>query len=147
MAHVLAIAVAAGIAFWPPGMAEAHGYTFGDLSIGHVWAPPPEKGADGLPVYGPIFNRGGTTVRLVGSSAPIADQVRFRVEKNGEKTWPDAIEIRPNKVVALAPWREHIWVSGLKKSLKEGDSFDLTLDFADKGEVTIEVEVEAPPTH
>ena len=145
--YVLAITFAAGIACWPPDTAKAHGYAFGDITIGHVWAPPPEKAADAIPVYGPIFNHGTTTARLVGASTPIAEQVRFRIEKNGEETWPPAIEIRPNKVVALAPWRQHIWVSGLDKALKDGDSFDLKLDFADRGEVTIEVEVEAAPTH
>jgi copper(I)-binding protein len=144
---IIAVAIAAAISFWSPVGAQAHGYEFGNLTIGHVWAPPPEKGAAGVAVYGPIFNHGSSTIRLVGASTPVAEQVRFRVEKNGEETWLDLIEIRPSKVVALAAWREHIWLSGLKKPLKEGDSFDLTLDFGDKGELTIEVEVEAIPTH
>lgn len=146
VAAIIAVAVTAGIASWSPFAVEAHGYAFGDLTIGHVWAPPPDKGAAGVPVYGPIFNHGNSTIRLTGASTPVAEQVRFRVEKNDQQTWLDSIEIGPDKVVALAAWREHIWVSGLKKSLKAGDSFDLTLDFADKGQLTIEVEIETAPT-
>lgn len=143
----MALAVATGIAIWSPLRAQAHGYEFHDLTIGHIYASPPAKDANGVAVFGPFFNHGSSTIRLVGASTPIAEQVRFRVENSGRETWLNAIEIRPNKVLALAPWREHIWVAGLKKPLNAGDSFDLTLDFADEGKLTIAVEVEETPAH
>ena len=129
--------------------ARAHSYKLGDIAVGHIWAKPSETGADGVPVYAPILNSGKTTVRLVGAFTPIADKTRFRKvdKKDGTMEWPQAIELQPGKPFALAAWREHIWVAGLRKPLKDGDWFDLTLDFADKGTLAVKVRVETTPGH
>ena len=34
--------------------ASAHSYKLGQISIGHVWSPPPAEGDDGVPVYGAL---------------------------------------------------------------------------------------------
>ena len=140
----LIISAVAGMSY-----AHAHSYKLGDIAVGHIWAKPPETGADGVPVYAPILNSGKTMVRLVGASTPIADETRFRKvdKKDGTAEWPQAIELQPGKPFALAAWREHIWVSGLHKPLKDGDWFDLTLDFADKGTLPVKVHVETTPGH
>lgn len=127
--------------------ALAHSYTLGDLMIGHVWAPVPGEGATTLPVYVPLMNRGEEPVRLIAASSPIAADVRFRKAKDGEAEWLPAIEVGPGAVLALAAWREHIWLTGLNRQLGEGDTFPLTLDFGAAGEITIEVMVEQSPGH
>lgn len=129
-----------------PLAAQAHSYRFGDIDIGHVWAPPPAGGVDGVAVYGPLFNEGQHPVRLVGASSPIARAVRFRVVKDGQERWLKEIDLPVGVPVSLAGWREHIWLSGLKKPLKAGDRFDLTLDFGDAGSKTVEVMVQASPS-
>jgi copper(I)-binding protein len=43
--------------------------------------------------------------------------------------------------VTLAPGSYHIMLSGLKQSLKQGDSFPITLSFAKAGPVTATVTV------
>ncbi len=65
----------------------------------------------------------------------------------GEVRWPAAVELRPGKPFALAAWREHIWLSGLKKPLKKGDSFDLILDFGNAGTLAVQVVVEEASGH
>ncbi len=132
-----------------PSRAAAHSYKLGDVAVGHIWAKPPETGADGVAVYAPILNSGKTTVRLLGASTPIADKARLRKvdKKDGTVTWPEAIELYPGKPFALAAWREHLWVSGLHQPLKDGDWFDLTLDFGDKGKLPVKVRVETAPGH
>jgi len=141
-------AMAGGALVVAPGKAQAHSYKLGDIAVGHIWAPPPEKDAAGLPVYAPILNSGNTAVRLTGASSPVADQVRFRlVQKDGTVQWPQSVELRPGKPFSLAAWHEHIWLSGLRKPLKEGDWFDLTLDFGDKGRLPVKVRVEKSPGH
>jgi len=132
---------------WAPTVANAHSYKLGDIAVGHIWAPPPEEGADGLPVYGPILNRGDIAVRLVGAATPVAARVRFRAEKDGNARWPEAIEFAPGRPLALAAWREHIWLSGLKKPLAAGDSFELTLDFGEAGSLIVKVVVEKASGH
>ena len=132
-----------------PGGAEAHSYKMGDIAVGHIWAKPPEKGSDGVAVYAPFLDSGTAPVELVGASSPIADKVRFRtVAKDGTVQWPGGpIELQPGKPFALAAWRQHIWLSGLHQPLKDGDWFDLTLDFGDKGKLPVKVHVETTPGH
>jgi periplasmic copper chaperone A len=145
-----ALLLAAGLAAWvmTPDRALAHSYTLGDIFIGHIWAKPPEKGVDGVPVYAPFLNNGPAPVQLVGASSPIADKVRFRVvAKDGTVQWAGPIELLPGKPFALAAWRQHIWLSGLHKPLKDGDWFDLTLDFGAKGKLPVKVHVETTPGH
>lgn len=142
MAGFLAFAFAFALGFAPSAL--AHSYKFGDITVGHVWAPPPENGASGIAVYGPILNSGDTAIRLVGASTPIGEEVRFRISKNGTDSWPEFIELQPGKALALAPWREHIWISSLNRPLKDGNSFDLLLDFGDKGKHEVKVVVEGP---
>jgi periplasmic copper chaperone A len=146
--RVLGVVMAIGVLATTPGSARAHSYKMGDIAVGHIWAKPPEKGADGVAVYAPLLNSGTAPVRLVGASSPIADKVRFRtVAKDGTVAWPGPIELQPGKPFALAAWRQHIWVSGLHKPLKDGDWFDLTLDFGDKGKLPVKVHVETTPGH
>jgi copper(I)-binding protein len=130
-----------------PGEAVAHGYKFGEIAVGHIWAPPSNGNTDGVPVYGPFLNRGATPERILGASASLAESVRFRVEKDGKSDWPDSIELAPGKPLALARWRVHLWLAGLKRPLKEGDSFDLVLSFAHAGRHTVKVIVERSSTH
>jgi copper(I)-binding protein len=125
--------------------AYAHDYQLGDVAIGHIWAPPTSE--DGAGVYVAIMNQGAQPERLIGGSSAIADAVRLRAVENGQLRWLEAIDIAPGKVVALAPWRAHLWLAGLKRPLKEGDSFELTLYFAPAGAVTVTVVVEAAAGH
>jgi periplasmic copper chaperone A len=46
------------------------------------------------------------------------------------------LPIAPGKRVTLAPGGYHIMLSGLKRPLKQGDSFPITLSFAKAGPVT-----------
>ena len=47
-----------------PSETLAHSYKLDDIAVGHVWASPPEEGAGGIAVYGPLLNRGGKSARL-----------------------------------------------------------------------------------
>lgn len=125
----------------------AHSYTLDDIAVGHVWASPPDEGALGLAVYGAILNRGGKSARLVGASSPLAEEVGFRISKDGEVDWLEFIELRPNKPVSLADWREHIWLSGIRGSIEQGGSFELILDFGDEGRLPVKVIVEEEGEH
>lgn len=130
-----------------PGAAEAHSYKMHNIMVGHVWAPPPKDGEDGIAVYGPLFNSGKKDVHLVGATCPIATKVRFRISKDGDVSWPKEIDLKPMKPVGMAAWREHIWLSGLKKEVHNGDHIKVVLDFGSEGKMPIEVLVEKKPGH
>jgi len=129
------------------GGASAHSYKLGQISIGHVWSPPPLGGVVSIPVYGAILNQGTEKAHLIGAETSVAETVRFRVDAGGTELWPTRITLSPGKPLGLAAWREHIWISGLRKPLKPGDTFDLTLDFGENGKVNTMVIVEEEAGH
>jgi len=142
---IACVAVALAVAL--PRPAAAHSYKIGEIAVGHVWAPPVGQDAEGVPVYGPLLNRGKTSDSLVGASSPIAARVRFRVSKDGKTSWPDSIPLPPGRPLGLAPWRVHLWLTGLKRPLADGDRFDVTLTFAHAGKHTVQVLVERTAGH
>lgn len=129
-----------------PGV-RAHSYKLGEISIGHMWAPPSD-GTNSVPVYGPILNQGATTTSLNAIDAPVAGSAGV---KSPEETAGDdvvgSVDFLPGKPFAFAPWRKHIWLTELERPLKAGDSFPMTLTFEDIGDVVIEVEVESKQGH
>lgn len=147
LVSLLSVLALAGLLAGAAPSVLAHSYKLGELSIGHIWAPPPAEDADGLPVYGPFLNNGDKSVTLVGASSPLAERVTFRSDEEEAKELTEGIEIAPGKPYAMAPWRPHLWVVGLKESLEEGDSLELTLDFGEAGKKTVEVEIEEGGSH
>lgn len=141
------IVLALSIALLAPGAgpALAHSYVQGDIAIGHAWAPP-TKG-DAAAVYLPLLNRGDAPDRLVDASSPIARDVRIRIENDGEVRWPGAVPLAPGEPIALAAWREHLWLVGLEHPLKAGERFEMTLDLEKAGAAEIEVVVATSPSH
>lgn len=141
------LVIVLGIGLWAAaiGPALAHSYKQGDIAIGHAWAPPTDDDAGA--VYLPLLNRGEAPDGLVGASTPIARAVRIRIEKDGEVRWPDAVTLAPGKPIALAAWRQHLWLMGLKRPLKAGERFAMTLEFEKAGPIEIEVFVESSPGH
>lgn len=129
-----------------PGVATAHSYKLGDIAVGHIWAAPPES-TESIAVYGPILNQGDAAVQLTGATTPVAEDVRIREAAEGSERWIDIVELEPGKPVALAPWRQHLWLTGLKRELKEGDSFELTLEFGQAGTLAVQVEIEPEGGH
>jgi periplasmic copper chaperone A len=140
LAALLALALA-----WPGGGALGHSYRHGDVQIGHIWAKPAAAG-DGLAVFGPLL-AGGKGDRLVGASSPDAERVGFRRMENGRETVLPALDLAPGQVLALAEWREHIRLEGLKRTLREGDRVPLTLRFAGAGPIEVEIHIETTPGH
>jgi hypothetical protein len=134
---LVALCLAAG------GAALAHSYRFGDIAVGHVWAPPAAGGE--AVVYGPLLNRGAQAERLVAAEAAIAARVEIRF---GDEPEPrDFILLTPNKPLSLAPWGYHLKLIGLSEALAEGEDFALTLHFAHAGTHQVRVLVERAPGH
>ena len=130
-----------------PTAAPAHSYELGDLAVGHIWGPQPVDGSGSIPIYAGVLNSSSKPISLVGATTSIASQVRIRKAENGSVRWPETIEFEPGRPFALAPWREHLWVTGLKRLLGEGDSFDLTLDFGSAGTLDVTVVIESEAGH
>ena len=86
--------------------------------------------------------------RVTKTESPIATTVELHqtVEEAGVmKMKPvPTLDLVPGKSVTLKPGSYHMMLIGLKAPLKQGESFPLTLHFANSPPVTVEVKIAAP---
>lgn len=119
--------------------------TLGDLSIEHAWSRA-TIGADRPGVfYVEITNTGGTDDALVGIATPAAGMPMLHetVVTDGVASMPHAmsVPVPAGQTVTLSPGGFHGMLMGLTATLKEGDTFPVTLTFQAAGEVTVNVDV------
>jgi copper(I)-binding protein len=120
--------------------ARAHSYILGSVEIGHPWARPTsaQLGA----AYCVLAIKGDGSDRLLGAETPIAERVELRTAA-GEAV--PAIEISSGRPVVLRPGKPYLALMGLKRPLKLGESFPLTLRFDLAGEIAVTAMVETVP--
>ncbi len=131
------------------GPALAHDYTQGALFIGHPWTRAAGAGGTGAG-YLSIRNDGTAPDSLIGASTPAARAVELHTMlREGEvmRMRPvTEIALPPGRIVALAPGGLHIMLIGLAAPLVLGTEVPLTLRFAQAGEVTVQLRVQAAGT-
>lgn len=100
-------------------------------------------------VYMSLTDRATKPDELVAASSPVAQKVELHVfaVENGvygmQKV--DAIAISPGAAsTVLRPGGAHVMLEGLKRPLRAGTTFPLTLTFQNAGTLSIEVPVESP---
>jgi len=145
---VAALAVATAIALSSAAM--AHEYKAGSLMIDHPWARPTIGSSKNSAAYMTLSNSGDTTDKLLSVKSNAAEHVALHESRmDGEimRMVPvkDGIEVPPHGAVELKPLGLHVMLVGLRKSLKEGEKFPMTLVFAKQGGVNVEVKVEKKP--
>jgi copper(I)-binding protein len=105
----------------------------------------PVASKNSAPVSMLIQNSGSTQDRLVGATTPVAESVVLHATQleNGQRVMHpvDAIVVPAGATIGLEPGAMHLMLSGLEQDLVQGQSFPLTLHFAEAGEVAIEVRV------
>jgi hypothetical protein len=116
----------------------------GGLAVDNAWArATPGKSTTGA-AY--VTIRSPTSDRLVAASTPVADKAELHtMSMSGMvmKMRPvSGVDIPAGQPVTLAPGGLHIMLMGLKKPLKAGQSFPLTLIFDKAGKRTVDVAVE-----
>jgi hypothetical protein len=96
-------------------------------------------------VYLELVNHASGPDRLMTVSTPVAARTDLHmIERDGDIVKMRRLEtltIPPGETLAFSPGGAHIMLSGLKAPLREGDRFDLILQFEAAGEITIEVPV------
>lgn len=101
--------------------------------------------AKGGAVYLTIMNHGNEPDRLIGITSEIARaaQIHETTEENGVASMQpvDELEIAAHGEQALAPGGLHVMLFGLRKPLKEGSHFKITLQFERNGNVVVDVPV------
>lgn len=132
------------------GTASGHGYTAGDVMIGHPYARVAHAQARSGAVYFTLRNEGAADDRLlsVGTAAAQRAELHRSIEEDGVmrmRAVEDGIAVPAGGNVSLAPGGLHVMLFGLNQPLAPGDTFQAVLQFEKAGAVTVEVQVEAPP--
>lgn len=134
-----------------PASSFAHDYRVGKVSVEHPYAPPTISSASTAAVYlRRIDNSGDQADRLIAARTPVARAVEFhamridaanvmqmRAQPHIEIPASGKLELRPGGPL-------HLMLLDLKRPLKEGNRFPLTLVFERSGEIEVMVWVQTP---
>lgn len=120
------------------------------ISVHDAWARPGFLG-DNSAIYLTIQNHSESGDNLVGVDSDIARSTEIHLSKMdsaGTMTMEqqDLVVFPPNGMVLFTPGGLHIMLVNLLKDLSVGDTFQLTLEFQNAGDLTVEVEVLQPVT-
>jgi hypothetical protein len=128
--------------------ASAHEFTLGSILIDHPYA---RATAPGQPTGGgflKLINQGPSADKLLSGKADVSGRVELhsmRMEGDVMRMRQvDTIDVPAGGTVELKPGGMHLMFLELKAPLKAGDKFPLVLRFEKAGEVTVQVNVEAP---
>jgi len=122
-----------------PAGASAQG-----IQILDAWSRPTPPGIDVGVAYFTIRNAGKGD-RLLRVSSPVAKHAELHVSamKDGVMRMEglSSVDVGSGAPVAFEPSGRHVMLTGLKRPLKEGEVFPLTLIFANAGPVQTSVRV------
>ena len=118
------------------------------IAVKQPWARATPAGAKTGAAYMTIDNTAGAADRLTGAASDVADKVQIHemTMVNGVmqmRQITDGLAVPANGSVELKPGRYHIMLIGLKKPLKAGETFPLTLTFEKAGNISVTVPVQA----
>lgn len=128
--------------------AQAHGFTVGDLEIGHPWSRAIPQGAKVAAGYLKITNKGSAPDRLVSVTGEIAGRTEIHemaVDSQGVMTMrplAGGVGIPAGGEVELKPGGIHVMFLDLNGAPKAGERFKGTLVFEKAGPVDVEFAVE-----
>jgi copper(I)-binding protein len=116
------------------------------LMASGAWSRPTASAAMAGVVYLTVTDNGMPTT-LVRITTPIAAQAEMHqsLEQNGmmEMLPVTSLPIAPGKPITFSPGGYHIMLTGLTQPLTAGQTFPVTLTFADGGTVTTTVSVQS----
>lgn len=144
MTRILALAAVAALV--GTGIASSHDYQLRTLRIDHPFARATPAGARSGAVYLSVENRGDHGDRLVRVSTPVAHAELHQMSVDGgvmRMRAVDGVDVKPGDRLVLHPGGYHVMLIDLKRPLKAGDNFPLTLDFEKAGAIEVNVVVES----
>ncbi len=151
MPAVLVAALLLGVAAYltferrQPGSGEP-AFRVGSLRIAEPFTLATEPDAKSAAGYMRIENGGSESDRLVSATVEIA--VRVEIQEAADvagmtdvRMLEDGLEVPPGGTLQLRPGSYRVLFRGLKRQLKEGESFSGTLTFASAGSAKVTYEV------
>jgi copper(I)-binding protein len=114
------------------------------IQVVDAWSRPTPPGIDVGVAYFTIRNAGKSD-RLLRVSSPVAKRAELHVSamKNDvmKMEGMDSVEVASGVPTSFEPNGRHVMLTGLKRPLKEGEVFPLTLTFANAGQIRTSVRV------
>ena len=112
------------------------------------WARATAPSAEAGGAFATLINDGGIADALISASSDAAEEVQLHTHIKDDQgvlhmTAVERIDLPAHGSVLMKPGSHHFMLMGLKKPLKEGESFPLTCRFAQGGSLTITVRVQA----
>lgn len=133
------------------GSPLAHGFSVGDLIIGHPWSRPAPEGGNGAGFL-KVTNNGARDDVLIAVTTPVAAraQIHETMIMGGVSMMhprPGGLPVKAGATAEVKPGGWHIMFIDLRRTLKAGDRFPATLTFKEAGKVQVEFVVQiAPPS-
>ena len=128
------------------GVATAHEFTAGGVTVTHPWARATPGGAKVGGAYLEMKAAKGKGDRLIAVRSAVAGsaELHTHIMDGGiaRMRRVDAIAVPGGKSVILKPSGHHLMLMDLKGPLKEGDLLKFTLVFEKAGEIEVEATVE-----
>lgn len=117
------------------------------VQVGNVFSPPSPPSVPHGGVYLDISVEGDNPAVLVGASSPASESVEIhemRMDDGIMTMRPvERIEVPAGSSLSLRPGGgPHLMLINLVAPYKEGDRFPLTLQFAERGDIQVEVRVQ-----
>jgi len=120
--------------------------TLGPLRIEAPWTRAALEGRQGAGFL-TILNTGAAADRLVSASSPVAGRMELHTHiRDGDVMRMRPVEDIPVPAggsVTLQPGGLHLMFMGLTRNVTAGETIPVTLRFAEAGEVTVQLRVEA----
>ena len=115
----------------------------GPIRVEHAWSRAAAQGRPGV-LYMTVTDAGAPD-QLTGVDTPVAAKAELHESSNEGgvmKMRPvAAIPVSPREPAVLKPGGYHVMLLGLRKELREGDTFPITLHFASASPVTATAQV------
>lgn len=108
------------------------------ITTANAWVKVPEAGAKSTVAFVTVNNPGMYAIYLVSGTSDVAGKIEFRDASKNNAVQEDVTVIAYDSTY-MDPKGVHVYLSDLKKELKEGDTVYLTF----KTELGIPIEVEA----
>jgi periplasmic copper chaperone A len=143
-------AIAVALLLVSASVALAQNDRIDSIEVANAWAPATGSSPTNSAVYMSLVDRGAKSDELVDASSPVAQKAELHVFNIGKgdvygMQRVSGIEITPGSAATvLAPGGAHIMLESLKRPLRAGTTFPLTLTFQRAGQLQIEVRVESP---
>ncbi len=143
------LAIAAALLALGASAAWAQSDRIGSIEVSNPWAPATGSTLTNTAVYLSLTDVGMKSDELVGASSAVAQKTELHVfdVENGVYGMHkvDGIEVTPGgAATVLRPGGAHIMLESLKRPLRAGTTFPLTLIFQRAGQLQVEVRVESP---